>query len=193
MKKRHHAFSAVLALAFVLAMAGCKPTTVVSNDKATSLMSGKSLTLRAKGQPTAKINEQGDLLIGGKAVDTTPEQRQLLLAYREEMSGIGQQGAEIGKRSAAIGASAAGKAVAGLLGNDKENARKNIEPEVEAIKQEALKLCVRLQALKQAQDTLATALPAFAPYASLEDDEVNDCRRDMDNFNDETASAGAPA
>ena len=41
---------------------------------------------------------------------------------------------------------------------------------------QASNICVRLQALKRAQDAVAAAVPAFAPYATIEENEISSCK-----------------
>ena len=57
--------------------------------------------------PRAQITPQGDLLIEGKAVAVTPEQRALLLTYRQQIIDVAEAGMYIGVQ----GADLAGKAV----------------------------------------------------------------------------------
>jgi hypothetical protein len=99
----------------------------------------------------AEITPAGDLLIDGRAVAITPEQRTLLLEYRGHVAGVAEAGVDIGMQGANLAAKAVG---------------------------EALKLCDRLPAMMASQQKLKASLPAFAPYATMTQDEIDDCRKD---------------
>src|SRR5574337_1250848 len=57
----------------------------------------------ASGVARAQITPQGDLLIEGKAVPITADQRTMLLDYRARVEDIATQGMAIGKEGAALG------------------------------------------------------------------------------------------
>ncbi|UOV05677.1 hypothetical protein MUU75_02855 [Pseudoxanthomonas mexicana] len=63
--------------------------------------------------PKAEITPAGDLLIEGKAVATTPEQKALVLAYRGELLGVVGDGMAIGMEGARVGIDAAASALKG--------------------------------------------------------------------------------
>ncbi|KAF1722612.1 DUF2884 family protein [Pseudoxanthomonas wuyuanensis] len=170
--------TALLALLSVMALAACKPDTGTVGEKVSAGLRGKDITLSATGMPKAKITADGELVIGGDKVDTNAEQRALLLAYRKEMEGIAQQGAEIGIQGAALGGKAAKEAIKGVLSGNPDAGREKIEAESQKLQQEALKICDRVAALKTAQDAVAAALPEFQPYANISDDEARNCRID---------------
>lgn len=132
--------------------------------------------------PRAEITPDGQLLVAGEAVPTTPEQRALLLAHRRHLEDVALAGMAIG----AQGADIAGTALAGigeaLFGG--EEGRKAYEARVEAeaarVKADAIRLCTLLPPLHESQQALAEGLPAFAPYATMTLDDVADCGKDRD-------------
>jgi len=131
-----------------------------------------------KDLPKAEITPQGELLIDGKAVAATPEQKQLVLAYRGQMLGVISAGIAVGIEGAKIGMDAAGAALKGLISNKSEDeigkeveakAKARLQPEVE-------KLCARLPGLYAAQQSLADKMPEFRPYATMDKDDIDDCK-----------------
>jgi hypothetical protein len=123
--------------------------------------------------PKAEITPAGDLLIEGKAVATTPEQKALVLVYRGELLGVVGDGMAIGMEGARVGIDAAASALKGVLaGQDGdeigEQAKAKIQPMV-------AQLCTRLPGLLSAQQALSAALPEFAPYATMDQADVDDC------------------
>lgn len=161
--------------------------------------------------PKAEITPQGDLLIEGKAVPVDEHQRELLLAHRANLVAVaqagiavGMQGAELGMQGAALGMKAATAALKGAISGKSEEFEqqmeaegKRIEAEGERIRVEAERMiCTRLPALLASQQALAAALPAFVPYATMDDSDVKDCGKDGDgdldfDFSDGTTTAAA--
>lgn len=131
--------------------------------------------------PKAAITPQGDLLIAGKKVDATPAQHALLMDYRQQLVGIAEAGMDIGERGADLGMGAAKQAIFGALtGKGDKEIEANIKPQTDAIQAAALALCKRLPQLRATQQKLAADLPAFKPYASMTQEDVEDCGKDTD-------------
>lgn len=139
-------------------------------------------TSRSAGDlPKAEITPQGELLVAGEPVPATPGQRELLLEHRTRIIGVAHAGMAVG----AQGANIAGTALSGLggllLGGEEgRNAyEERVKAEAEAIKQEAVKLCALLPALYDSQQTLAAAMPEFAPYATMTRKDIDECGEDI--------------
>lgn len=130
--------------------------------------------------PKAEISPQGDLLIDGKPITITPAQRQQLLAYRDNIIHVAEAGMDIGSQGADLAGKALGGAVGAMFGGDE--AEKAFEARMEAegkkIEAQALKLCKFLPPLLASQQALAATLPAFKPYASLTQADIDDCEKD---------------
>lgn len=143
-------------------------------------INGKRFGKSDNGLPKAEISPQGELLVEGKAVETTAEQRRQLLTYRNQVLGIADAGIAIGSQ----GADLAGKALGGVFGVifGGEQAEKEFEARMEAegrkIEAEALKLCRQLPPLLASQQALAASLPAFKPYATMTQEDIDDCGKD---------------
>lgn len=130
-------------------------------------------------RPEAKITPRGDLLIAGKPVPVTPAQRSLLLAYRAQIVSIGEAGIAVGRQGAELGLHAAGTAIAAALsGESNHEIQQKVQAQTAGIRQSAAKLCDRMPALMAEQKKLAAALPAFRPYATMTQKNVDDCRTD---------------
>jgi hypothetical protein len=135
-----------------------------------------SLSSDDAGAPDAEITPAGELLIDGQAVATTPEQKALLLDYREGIAAVAMAGADIGLQGADLATRAVSATFRGLLTGNTGEIEKEVEAEAEKIKQQALKLCDRLPALLDAQQRLQASLPEFAPYATMDGNDIGDCR-----------------
>jgi hypothetical protein len=130
---------------------------------------------------TAEITPQGDFLVAGKPVATTPDQRTLLLGYRQQIIGIAEAGMDIGTHAADLGMSAAKEAIWGAFtGKSDKDIEAAIKPQTDRIQAAAAGLCRRLPDLLVAQQKLAVSLPAFKPYATMTQKDVEDCGKNTE-------------
>lgn len=135
---------------------------------------------RDQGLPKAEISPQGDLLIESKPVAVTPAQRQQLLAYRGEIIGIAEAGMAIGVKGADIAGVALNGVVGAIFGGKEgeEEFKQRMEAQGKKIEAEAIKLCKQLPPMLASQQTLAASLPAFKPYATMTQEDIDDCGKD---------------
>jgi len=126
--------------------------------------------------PRAEITPAGDLLIGGNKVDVDANQRALLMQYRGQVADIAGAGAEIGLQGAELATKAMGEAFRSAFSGDTAGMEKRIEAEAEKIETQARLLCDRMPAMLATQTALSEALPEFRPYATMDADDVGDCR-----------------
>lgn len=127
--------------------------------------------------PKAEITPAGELLIEGKPVATTPEQKALVLAYRGKLLDVVGDGMAIGMEGARVGIDAAASALKGMLsGQSGDDIGQQVGEQAKAkIKPMVAQLCTRLPGLLSAQQALSAALPEFAPYATMDQSDVDDC------------------
>lgn len=151
-----------------------------ASSEARAAMTTHNLSLHADqpGVPKAEITPKGDLLIDGKAVPLSSEQRTRVLAYREQLLAVTQAGVEIGTDAAAMAGKAATGALATVFGGDHADFEREMDAAGKQIEAKVLVLCDRLPALRQAQDALSGALPAFRPYAGMDENDISECRKD---------------
>ena len=135
---------------------------------------------RKKARDTAAaafITPQGDLLIDGKVQVIDAGQRRQLLAYRGLVVELSKAGIDIGQKSAeaaldAVSGSWVGLLFGGLTGSlerrVERTVREQVEPGVRGI-------CRMLPRVLDSQQRLATSLPQFRPYATLQREDVRDC------------------
>lgn len=186
--------NAVLAMAIGASLIGCgndapqdpadEPKTIIgqavkqATDEARKEIAKENFSISTEGMPKAEITPEGDLLIEGKSVTTTPEQKALAKLYREELTAIAQAGIGIGVQGADLAGKAVSEAIKGVFTGNPDQIEQRIEKEAEGIKGAAKLLCDRLPALKAAQDKLAAVVPEFRPYARMDDSDVKDCHVD---------------
>ena len=134
--------------------------------------------------PKAQITPQGDLLIAGKPVQATPEQHAMLLDYRMQIIGVIDAGMDIGASGADIGVAAAKQAILGAFtGKSDKEIEASIKPQTAKIQAAAMQLCKRMPDLLASQQKLPAAMPAFKPYATMRQKDVDDCGKDIANQN----------
>jgi hypothetical protein len=129
--------------------------------------------------PKAEITPQGELLIEGKPVATTPEQRALLLEYRGQVIGIAETGMVIGAKAADMAGAAITESLGAIFSGNTDAIEKKVEAEAEKIKSEAIEICRQLPAMLETQQRLSASLPEFAPYANMDQSDIDDCVEDI--------------
>jgi hypothetical protein len=126
----------------------------------------------------AQITPQGDLLIEGKAVPVTPAQRALVLEYRRGIIGVAEAGMNIGVKGADLAGKAMLETFSGLMHGNADQAGKHIEAEGKRLEADAKQICAQLPSLLDSQQRLAASLPAFKPYATMTQADIDDCMKD---------------
>ena len=132
-------------------------------------------------RPKAVITPQGNLVIAGHPVNATPAQHALLLDYRQQIIGIASAGMDLGASSATMGLGMAKQAVFGALtGKSDKEIEASIKPQTDKIEAAAIQLCKWMPGLLASQQKLAASMPAFQPYATMTQKDVDDCGRQTD-------------
>lgn len=168
--------SPLLALSIAALLCACNPgATVVTGNGNVIKANDKSVTLRTDGLPNAEITAAGDLSIDGKDIAVNASQRALLQTYHREMNAMTADGIAIGKQGASLAGKAVTEAIKGAISGKTDDVESKVEAEAKKIEQQAMQLCKRLVTIKASQDTLATSLPEFRPYATLDQSDVDDC------------------
>ncbi|MGY0798474.1 DUF2884 family protein [Lysobacter sp. A286] len=140
-------------------------------------MATENLDIADDSETPAEITPQGDLLIDGRTVDITAEQRALLLEYRGQIAYMAETGAAIGMQGASLATDAMGQAFASVFSGNTEKMEADIEAKAGKIAQQVLtEVCGRMPALMQTEQQLAASLPEFAPYADITQADIDDCR-----------------
>ena len=149
-----------------------------ATDHARGELATANIQVSKNQQPKAEITPEGDLLIGGKLVTATAEQRKLLLEYRGHIMGVAEAGIDIGLQGADLAGKAVGEALKGVLTGNTDQIEQKIEAEAQGIEKAAVELCELLPAMKVTHDKLAAAMPEFKPYATMDQSDVDNCGKD---------------
>lgn len=173
---------AVLSCCLVL-VSGCAAFRTADSDldTASRQIATGNMTLTADDArvPKAAITPRGDLLVAGKPVEITSQQRQEVLAYRTQYIEIAQQAIAIGHEGVDVGRHAVAPMIfASLFGASDKTIDASMDKRLAGVRDATAKLCDRMPALMAAQQRLVTDLPAFQPYATLTQKKIDDCRHD---------------
>lgn len=128
--------------------------------------------------PKAEITPQGDLLVDGKAVAITPEQRKQMLDYRGHLLGVAEAGMTVGLKGADLAGKALTDSLGSILTGNTDEFEKKMEAEGKKLEADAMQICAHLPPLLATQDKLAASLAEFKPYATMTQEDVDDCGKD---------------
>ncbi len=167
----------VFCLALATALAGCQPNVSVDGNSVTqhiTLEDGR-VGANAPDGGIAWVDSDGGLRIDGEQVGLSARQRALALQYYAEALGLKADAlaiAEAGKDMATVAVSSV---VTELLAGNPDGIDGKVEAEARKIEASAMQLCRRVDSLHAAQEALALEVPAFASYATIEENE-DDCQ-----------------
>lgn len=138
-------------------------------------------TARRDAVPEGEITPGGDLLVEGKAVAIDAAQRRMLLDYRTQVIDLARIGIDAGERAAMLAIDATDVSlfrmfVGAMTGSLERRVKASVVREIQPA---VLRICQRLPQLRDSQQALAASLPEFRPYATLGEDDVADCERDV--------------
>ncbi len=136
---------------------------------------------RRRNLPKGEITPGGDLLIEGKPVALDARQRRQVLDYRSQVIDLAKTGLDAGERAAMLAIEATDVSlfrliVGGLTGSLERRVEATVKRELQPM---VMQICQRLPALRDSQQALAASVPEFKPYATLDQDAVENCERDM--------------
>lgn len=132
----------------------------------------------AHGGGNARISASGKLEIAGKPVQVSPAQRQLLQDYHADAVKLQKDGIATGAAGLSTGIHALGAAASGLAGGNPDSIDAKVNAKADKVDALARAVCEDLARLYADQGKLAAAVPAFAPYATIESHEVSGCHAD---------------
>lgn len=138
---------------------------------------------KRKDQPKGEITPKGDLLVDGKAIAVDATQRRQLLDYRARVIDIAKAGIDAGEHAAMLVIDATDVSlfhliVGGLTGSLERRIEASVKRDIQPA---VLQICRQLPQLRDSQQALAASVPEFRPYATLDDDDVEDCENDIRN------------
>ncbi|MGE5624154.1 MAG: DUF2884 family protein [Bacillota bacterium] len=140
---------------------------------------GNAVVIAADDDSEARVTSAGDLIIRGKTLTVTAEQRKLLQQYYGGLRDIENRGLAIGEHAVHMVGGMLGGLVEALFDNDDDaDLDRRMREKAEPLKEEARALCKDVQTERTVQDEIAGEIPAFKPYAVINTESDHDCHID---------------
>ena len=179
MNRMAHALTASLILGLVLVSPGkayAHPQGGISMADGTIHIDKENgdVVITARDHTQAHITRSGALIIDGRAVAVNTQQRSLLLKYADGIDNIGRQGMQVSTEAVNMVGDFVGVLVSDLLTDtDKNQMDRDVKARAEPLKIAARSLCESVKAQRRLQDDITDEIPAFKPYAVLDQDNCH--------------------
>ncbi len=138
-------------------------------------VAGNEVRITVPGAPTAYVQSGGGVAIGSSTLALTPAEQILAQRYYQYASGLGAAGKSTGEAGGRMGIAVIGSLFSALWHDDSSIIDRTAHHGAASIKTHVQSLCAQLSGLRTTQDALASALPAFAPYRVIRDNDVTEC------------------
>ncbi|WP_449467004.1 DUF2884 family protein [Stenotrophomonas humi] len=147
-----------------------------ATDDARKKLAESNISVSSSDGTKVEISPKGDLLINATPVALNDSQRALVLQYRQQMLGVAEAGIDVGVQGANLGVRAASEALKGIFSGNTDQIEERVNAEAAKIEASASKICDQLPALLATQQQLAATIPEFAPYAKMDQGDIDECR-----------------
>ena len=172
---------ALILLATVLAACNLNSNITIGGDKPLRhlRLEEDRVGIRSPQGDMAWIAADGALEIDRQPVALDAPQQALARSFYIEAKAVQEDGIAIGKSGAAMAGKSLRSVVRGLARGNPDGIGPEIEAEARELEVHAMRLCARIGTLQSAQDDLAQALPAFAPFAVIKDTRTDACTKQL--------------
>ena len=137
------------------------------------------IAVHAPGRADADVNAAGDLSIADKSVAVTTAERELLKHYYATALTLRDHGIATGAAGAAVAGQAIRSVASGLASGNTDKIDAEVNASATKVEAKAALICDDLTELQSTQQSLASQLEAFRPYALIKTDEADKCRRGL--------------
>ena len=172
--QRRVARIAVIAL-LTLGLGACGSGTSISMGGQSIDLHASHILIRTRSGDTAEILRDGDLRIAGRAVTLTPAQRALTTRYFTQAQVALFDGVRTGIAGARMAGSVIGALIPALFHDDSRIINDTAHAQTVNLDRHVDRLCAEIGAIRGTQDQLVARLPAFAPYAAIDQRSVKSC------------------
>lgn len=143
-----------------------------------SITDNGDVIVYARDGGNARISARGELAVAGKPVPVNPAQRQLLQGYHADAVKLQKDGIATGAAGLSTGIHALGAVATGLASGNPDSIDAKVNARADKVDALARVVCKDLAQLYADQSKLSAAVPAFAPYATIEPHDVSECHAD---------------
>ena len=156
-------------------LSGCTAHINTMGDRGTLSIKDNAVRIRVPGKPSAYVDADGGLVIGGQAVTLTPAERALTEDYYGHALGMSNAGAATGEAGGRLGVDIVGSLFTALWQDDSSVIDRTAHRGSARVKADVRTLCTQMDGLVGTQKKLAAVLPAFAPYNIIRERDVRHC------------------
>lgn len=126
----------------------------------------------------AWVDGDGAIEIDATSLDLTTEQKNLAADYHQQAMSLQEAAKAIGLQGARVAGTAISEVARGLMSGEPDAIGERVEKEAGVIEAQARQLCQQLGQLRDTQDALGEAVPAFKPHATIDERTVDNCDSD---------------
>ena len=143
-----------------------------------SIADNGDVIAHARDGANARIDAAGDLEIQGKSVAVNPAQRKLLQSYHADALALRNVAVATGKAGVQTGLTALSAVASGLASGNPDSIDSKVDAKAGKVDALAATVCRDLAHLYADQREVTAAIPAFAPYATIDSHDASDCNSD---------------
>jgi hypothetical protein len=162
--------------ALVFAVAGCSNEANGSFSHLNQI-NKTQFAVHRSGGPDAIVSKTGELSIAGTTVNLDSAQKALVVRYFDNAIALRDDGFATGMAGASTAITALTSVVSGLASGEPDKIGSDVEAKAAQVEAKAMKVCGDLQDLAMTQNALSASVPAFRPYALINEKDVDECRK----------------
>jgi hypothetical protein len=176
----NHRVSPLIGAALLPALAalcGCTNHISTSNRRGTFAIKGTAVRITVPGESNAYVHASGRLIIARRAVALTPSEQTLAQQYYQHARGISAAGVAAGEAGGQLGVDVVGSLFSALWQDNSSVIERTAHQGSAKVRSDVRALCEQMAQLAAAQNALAAAVVAFAPYRIVHRSDVARCMR----------------
>lgn len=161
-------------------LAGCTARVADVSGHGSLTIAANEVRISVPDAPKAYVQSGGGLVIGGRTVVLTPAEQTLARRYYRYALGITTAGKATGVAGGRLGIAIIGSLFSALWHDDSSIIDRTAHAGAANVKTHVRALCTQLAKFEAAQNALAAAQPAFAPYRVVRGSDVSHCIQGAD-------------
>jgi hypothetical protein len=165
----------LIGAVLLIGLSGCTEHISTSSGRGTFTIAGSAVRISVPGRSDAYVHSSGRVMIGGRAIALTPPEQTLARQYYQHALGISAAGAATGKAGGRLGVDIVGSLFSALWQGDSAVIRRTAQQGSARVRSDVRALCGQMAQLAAAQNALAAAVTAFAPYRIVRHRDIEQC------------------
>jgi len=123
----------------------------------------------------AWVDANGGIELEGQQLSLDEAQRARSSDYHVQALALHDQALQVARQGVNVASTAVSEVVSGLASGNPDQIGKNIDLEARQIEEQVQKMCGQLARLKESQDAVSEAVPAFTAYATIDASTAENC------------------